>query len=221
MIGAASPRPATSPWVRAVIDYAGPVAFIVGFFAMHRNLAAATWWLVGGSVLSLVTSRIFTSRIAPMPLLWGGAALVFGLLSLVFHDTRFIKVKVTVVDAALGCFLLGSLFYERVPLKLLTFGRWSPNRSNPLSLMLGDAVKLSEEAWRKLTFRYGLFFLVMAALNEAVWRTQSDTTWALFRMPGLLILAGLFAVTQLPMMMREARHAEAARAAGELTQLQE
>ena len=208
MTDAASPRSATAPWVRAVIDYAGPVAFIVGFFAMHRNLAAATWWLVGGSAAALAFSLAVTRRIALMPLIWGGAALVFGVLTLVFHDTRIIKMKTTAIDGALALFLLGSLAFRR-------------GGGGALRVLLGEAVSLSERGWRVLTFRYGLFFLGMAALNEAVWRTQSDTTWALFRMPGLLILAGLFAVTQLPMMMREARHAEAARAAGELTQLQE
>ena len=204
-------RPAAAPaapWVRATIDYLGPVAFIVGFFAMHRNLAAATWWLVGGSAAALAFSLVMTRRVALLPLIWGGSALVFGLLTLAFHDTRFVKIKTTAIDGALGLFLLGSLALRR-------------SGGGALRVLLGEAVSLSDRGWRVLTGRYGVFFLVMAGLNEAVWRTQSDTVWALFRMPGLLVLAGLFALTQLPMMMREARHAEAAKAAGELTQVQE
>ena len=202
-----SASPATPPWARAVIDYAGPLAFLLGFFVMHRNLAAATWWLVGGSAVALAVSLAVTRRIAPMPLLWGGAALVFGVLTLVLHDTRFVKIKTTVIDGALGTFLLGSW----------TLRRGKPG-GGPLRLLLGEAVKLSDEGWRALTWRYGVFFLVMAALNELVWRTQSDAVWVLFRMPGLLILAGLFALTQLPMMLGEAKRAEAAAA---LTELQE
>jgi len=61
---------------------------------------------------------------------------------------------------------------------------------------------LPDEAWRKLTVRYSLFFLAMAGLNEWVWRTQSDAHWVLFRMPGLWILALLFSFTQVPLMMK-------------------
>ena len=50
----------------------------------------------------------------------------------------------------------------------------------------------------------------MAALNEVIWRTQSDAVWVMFRFPGLVILALLFAFTQVPTMMKEARAAEVA-----------
>ncbi len=207
MTDPARARPADPPWVRGVIDYLGPAAFIAGFFLSGRNLQAATWWLVGGSAAAIVFSLVRTRRVAPLPLIWGGSALVFGLLTLAFHDTRFVKIKTTVIDGVLGLALLGSL---------------ALGRTGPLRVLLGDAVKLSERGWRALTWRYGVFFLVMAGLNEAIWRTQSDTTWALFRMPGLLILAVLFALTQLPMMMREAREAEtAADTTAALAELQE
>ena len=210
-----SVRPAPAPWVRAAIDYLGPVAFIVGFFVMGRNLAAATWWLVAGSAGALALSLVATRRIAPLPLVWGVAALLFGVLSLVFHDKNILKIKTTIVDGLLGLGLIGSL----------GLGRVAPG--GVLRLLLGEAVVLSDRGWRALTLRYGLFFLAMAAMNEVIRRTQSDTVWALFRMPGLLILAGLFAVTQLPMMMREAKAAEAAatlapgEAAAALTELQD
>ena len=204
-------RPAPAPWMLAVVDYLGPVAFIAGFFLMHRSLSAATWWLVGGSAAALVFSLAVLRRIALPPLIWGAAALVFGALTLLFHDTRILKMKTTAIDGALALFLLASL----------VVGRGRRGGGGALRLLLGEAVSLSDRGWRTLTLRYGLFFAAMAGLNELVWRTQSDTVWALFRMPGLLILAGLFALTQLPMMMREAREADPTEAAGALTELQE
>ncbi|CAN5263830.1 inner membrane-spanning protein YciB [soil metagenome] len=195
-------RRESPPWLKAVVDYLGPVAFLIGFFVMGRNLLFATWWLVGGSAVALLLSLIVVRRVPPMPLIWGGAALIFGTLSLIFHDTTFVKMKTTFVDLALA----SALFIG------LRIGK------NPLKLMMGDALKLTETGWRKLTIRYGLFFLAMAVLNEIIWRTQPDSVWVLFRMPGLLILAALFAVTQLPMMMKDMKAAEAAAA---LTELQE
>ena len=200
--GPASSRPAPPAWLRPAVDYLGPLAFMVGFFLTGRNLVHATWWLVAGSFAALALSYAMERRIAPLPLIWGGAALVFGVLTLVFHDPTIVKMKTTFIDLALGVALLGGLALRR----------------NVLKLLMGDALKLSEEGWRKLAFRYALFFLAMAALNEVVWRTQPDSVWVLFRMPGLLILALAFAATQVPMMLKEARTFETA---AKLTELQE
>jgi len=78
-------------------------------------------------------------------------------------------------------------------------------RKNPLKMLLGDAVKMPEEGWRKLTLNYGLFFLALAAVNEVVWRTQPDDIWVVFRFPGLLILSVLFSFAQVPLMMKYAK----------------
>jgi intracellular septation protein len=67
---------------------------------------------------------------------------------------------------------------------------------------------MPDGAWRTLTLRYGVFFLCMAALNETVWRTQTEQTWVWFRFPGLQILAILFSVTQAPFMMKHAKEHE-------------
>jgi intracellular septation protein len=196
----AAPRRESPPWLKAAVDYLGPAAFFLGFFLGGRNLLGATFWLVGGSAVALLLSLAVVRRIPPMPLIWGGAALLFGSLSLIFHDPVFVKMKTTFVDLALAA----ALFIG------LQLGR------NPLKLMMGEALKLTDAGWRTLTLRYAAFFVAMAVLNEVIWRTQPDAVWVVFRMPGLLILAALFAVTQLPMMMKDMKAAEAAAALAEL-----
>ena len=188
--------PAARKWVRGVVDYGGLVAFLIGFFlnrgggmTSQEALVQATWWLVGGSLLGLVVGFVFEKRIAPFPLIAGGAALVFGGLTLFFHDVRFVKLKPTVMNSLFGVALLGGLIL----------------RKNPLKLLLGDAVKMPDEGWRKLTLNYGLFFLALAGLNEIVWRTQPDDIWVVFRFPGLLILTVLFGFAQVPLMMKYAK----------------
>ena len=71
-------------------------------------------------------------------------------------------------------------------------------------LLMNGLVPLTERGVRLLTLRFGLFFIAMAGLNEIVWRTQPEPTWVLFRMPGLLILSLVFALSQTPLMLREA-----------------
>jgi len=173
-------------WVRWFVDYSALAIFLVAFFATGRDLTKATWALVAGSALALVVGVAVERRVAPFPAIAGGAALVFGGLTLVFDDPRFLKIKPTVMNGIFGLALLGGMAL----------------RKNPLKLILGDSLRMPDEIWRRLTIRYALMFLALAALNEAVWRTQSDSVWVLFRFPGLSILMVLFTFSQLPLLMR-------------------
>jgi intracellular septation protein len=184
------------------IDYAGPAAFLAAYLLLGRNILTATWALVAASALALGVGFAVERRVAPLPLIWGLAALVFGVLTLVFHDPRIIKMKTTIIDAALGLGLLGGLALGHSPIRIL----------------MGDSITLPEAAWRKLTLRFGLFFLVLAGANELVWRTQPEAIWVAFRFPGLLIVSLVFAGTQIPLMMKQA---EAAQAAVHLAETQE
>ena len=177
----------TRSLIRSGVDYAGPLAFLLGYL-ITRNLLTATWALVGASGLALIVGYVVERRIAPMPLFAGLTALIFGTLTLVFHDTRFVKIKPTVINAVLAGVMLGGVWLKK----------------NPLKALLGDALKLPDPAWRTLTLRYGVFFLFTAILNESVWRTQPDGVWIWFRMPGLQILALVFSLSQVPLMLKHA-----------------
>lgn len=180
--------PKAHRWVRAIVDYGGLACWLAAYFLGGRNLVNATWALVAGSAVALLIGFVVERRIAPFPLIAGGAGLVFGSLTLAFHDARFLKIKPTVMNLAFGVALLGGLALGK----------------NPLKLLLGESFPMADEGWKKLTLRYGVFFLALAALNEAIWRTQPDTTWVLFRFPGLMVLTVAFALTQAPLMMKYA-----------------
>jgi intracellular septation protein len=202
--------------VRLIVDFGGLAAFLVGYFGpsvsirwspfavavtgfAERNLIAATWWLVAGSALALLVGFVVERRIAPLPLFGGLAALVFGGLTLIFHDEHFLFIKPTIINLTLGGVMLGGLLLGRSPLKLLFNG----------------ALTLSEAGWRRLTLRFGLFYLVLAGLNELVWRAVDKgvidkDVWVWFRFPGLLLLTLAFALTQAPMMVRDKKSLEQA-----------
>lgn len=182
----------THKTVRAVVDYGGLAVFALGFILTH-DLIKATWWLVIGSAAALAIGFAVERRVAPMPLIAGGAALIFGALTLVFHNPAFIKAKPTVVNLLFAAGLLGGLAM----------------RKNPLKMLLGESLTLPDAAWRSLSVRYALFFAAMAILNLVVWKTMSDAAWVYFRFPGLLILALLFSLTQVPFMMKNMKEAEA------------
>lgn len=183
-------------WVRGVVDFGGLAAFLAAFVYFRvtgveqsEAMLQATWALVAGSAVSLLIGLVVERRIAPLPLMGGLAALLFGSLALVFHDPRLLKIKPTVMNTLFGVALLGGLVL----------------RKNPLKLMLGASFQMPDEGWRRLTLHYGLFFLALAALNEVVWRTQPDDVWVVFRFPGLLILSVVFSFSQVPLMMKYAK----------------
>ena len=61
---------------------------------------------------------------------------------------------------------------------------------------------MTDEGWRKLTWRWAFFFLALAVLNEIVWRTQTTDLWVKFKTFGFLPLTLLFALSQAPLIMK-------------------
>jgi len=172
-------------WVRHFVDYAGLAAFLI-VLAVTRSAVTATWGLVAGAAAALLVGLVFEKRLAPMPLVTGVLALFFGGLTLFLHDERFIKIKPTILYVGFAVFLFAGLLRGK----------------NPLRALMGDAFHLPDDAVRKLTLRYGVFFLALAVANEAVWRTQSTMTWALFKFPGTVAIIFIFSMAQAPLLMK-------------------
>lgn len=179
--------------LRQAIDFGALVAFM-GSYAFLRfvqgqdskeALIAATWVLVGASAIALLAGWILEKRLAPLPLFSGLFALVFGTLTIFFHDPNLLKIKITVQNLALSTILLGSLVFNKAAFKYL----------------LGSAFNLTDEGWRGLTLRYGLFFLAVAIVNETIWRTQSDDFWVAFR-GGLWMASAAFGIWQVFFIMK-------------------
>ncbi len=53
-----------------------------------------------------------------------------------------------------------------------------------------------------MTLRFAVFFIVMAGVNELVWRTQTTDVWVTFKVFGILGLTLVFAASQAPLMRR-------------------
>ncbi len=173
-------RPRTA--VRGAVDFAGPLAFFLVYVAT-RNMMFAAWALLAGAVLSLATDFALDRRLAPLPLTLGCAAVLLAGLALLTHDPSLVKLETSLHNAAIGGFLLAGLALGY----------------NPLRLVLGRFLFLTEAGWWTLCLRIGLYHLAAAALNEIVWRTQPDAVWAVFKFPVLTIIHLLFYATQIPL----------------------
>jgi intracellular septation protein len=169
--------------VKLLIE-AGP---LVAFFL--TNWLAGIFWGTGifmaATAAALLLSWLLTRKLAIMPLISAGFVAVFGILTLWLHDDTFIKVKVTLINGLFGVLLLGGLLFGQTFLKFV----------------MGEALKMTDEGWRSLTIRWGIFFLCIAVVNEVVWRSVSTDTWVNFKV-ALLPVTLVFALLQAPMMTK-------------------
>ena len=172
------------PFLKLTLDI-GP---LILFFAANAKFGiyTATATFMAAVLIALAVSYVLTKHLAVMPLVTAVIVLVFGGLTLVLHDDLFIKLKPTIIYVLFGGTLLGGL----------AFGK-------PLLGMVFDSVfHLREEGWRKLTWRWALFFFALAILNEIVWRTQTTDFWVSFKLFGVVPLTFLFAALQVPLLTK-------------------
>ncbi|MFG1393045.1 septation protein A [Xanthobacter agilis] len=189
---ATSPRsadsPARRPSMSPVLKIGLEVGPLVLFFAANAygGIYVATGAFMVATFAALALMWVLARRIAVMPLVSAAVVLVFGTLTLWLQDDHFIKMKPTIINAAFGALLLGGLVAKK-PL---------------LPYVFDGMVKLTDAGWRALSIRWGVFFLVMAVVNEVVWRLFSTDTWVAFKTFGYLPLTLAFAMAQAPLMSR-------------------
>jgi intracellular septation protein len=179
-------KPQLNPALKLALDL-GPLLI---FFAVNSRFGifAATGAFMAAIVIALAVAYALTRHLPIMPLVTAIVVVVFGTLTLVLHDELFIKVKPTIIYVLFGFVLLLGL----------AFGK------SLLGVVFDSVFHLTEEGWRKLTLRWALFFLMLALLNEIVWRTQTTDVWVSFKVFGVVPLTFLFAALQYPLLTKHA-----------------
>ena len=178
----AKPAPAI-PLMRLLTDL-GPLILFFASFEVYGIFVATAAFMV--AVLVALGFGYWRERkVLPMPLFTAVLVLIFGGLTLYLKNDMFIKMKPTVLYAFFGVLLIGGLSFNRLFIKYV----------------FAQAFELSETGWRKLTWRWGLFFVTLAGVNEAVWRNFSTSTWVDFKVWGIMPLIFLFALAQTPLVL--------------------
>ena len=170
--------------VRVLSDL-GPLVLFFATFELYGIYAATAVFML--TVLMTLAFGYWRERkLSPMPLFTAVLVLVFGGLTLYLKNDMFIKMKPTVLYAAFGILLVGGLRFNRLFIKYA----------------FEQAFDLTEKGWRKLTYRWGYFFLALAALNEIVWRNFSTGVWVDFKVWAIMPIIFLFALSQTPLVMK-------------------
>lgn len=171
-------KPANSPWVRLVSDL-GPA--LVFFFAyQHSNKNGVPEWAQGlaGDKAVLFATLVFLPAaiagfafsywrersISPIGLFSFVMIGVFSGLALWLKNDIFIKMRPTLIYALMGSVLLASVVFKR----------------NILKSLFSGALHMPEIQWQGLATRAAIMYLSLSVINEAVWRTQTESTWVTY-----------------------------------------
>lgn len=164
-------------WLAGVLPFLGNIG---------GPLFIATALFMVATAIALALSWMLTRSLPIMPLVSGVIVLVFGALTLWLQNETFIKMKPTIVNGLFAAVLLGGLLFGR----------------SLLGYVFDAAFRLDAEGWRKLTLRWGLFFVFLAIANEVVWRGFPTDTWVAFKVWGIMPLTIIFTMAQMPLIMR-------------------
>jgi intracellular septation protein len=174
-----------NPQIRRLALDLGPLFLFFASFQL-AGIFAATGIFMVAVLAALGLGWHLEKKLSPIPLITAILVMIFGGLTLYLHNDTFIKMKPTILYAIFGVILLGGLLFNRLFIKYV----------------FAEAFDLTERGWRGLTWRWGIFFLILAALNETIWRNTSTATWVAFKVWGIMSLIFLFALAQTPFLLK-------------------
>ncbi|MEM6603975.1 MAG: septation protein IspZ [Pseudomonadota bacterium] len=177
-------------FLKIFIDYGAAFAFLLVYvteinlnlsFVPEGTLYQATAAMIIVTCLTLPICYMHLKSIPTKHIMLSILIIVFGGATIFLHDETFLKIKPTIFYVLIAATLLIGLKFQKYFLKTL----------------LGEAMHMQDMGWRIFTVRFGIFFIVMACLNEIIWRFLSTDIWVTFKFFGALPLMLLFFLLQI------------------------
>ena len=175
--------------IKILCDYLPLAVFFISykFIESPEPLICATINLMVATLIALIISYLATKKLSTMALFSGLLLGFFGTLTIVLKNDIFIKMKPTIINFLFAAILFFGYFKKKP---------W-------LSKLLGSQIKMSDQAWLKLSLRWAWFFIFLACLNEVIWRSFSTDFWVQFKVFGMIPISLIFTILQVPFMNRE------------------
>jgi intracellular septation protein len=192
-------KPSGPPgWLTFAVDF-GPLLVFFATYKLYGDggigaMLTATLAFMVAIAVAIIVGLTVLRRVSPMS--WISAILIlgFGALTVYFHDPKFIQLKPTIIYALFAAMLLGGLAMGK-PLLRWLFGPIFPG--------------LSDAGWLKLTRNWALFFVALGVANEIMRATLSFDTWLTVKVWGVTAACLVFAVANMPMLLRHGLDPEA------------
>jgi intracellular septation protein len=172
-------------WLPAALDYVPLLIFFAAYKLLGIFEGTAVFMVAIAAAVGIALWKV--GRVSPM--MWMSAILVivFGGLTIYFHDQSFIQKKPTIIYAILSAMLFFGVLRGKPMLKyVLEHGYHG----------------LSETGWLILSRNWAWFFAAMALANEFLRASVSFETWLLTKIWGFTAASMLFAAANVPMLMK-------------------
>ena len=180
-------------FIKFATDFGPLLAFFIIYYKNDKDLVSAIPALIIATLIAICVIYMLEKRIPILPLMGAVLVCLFGGLTIFFDNPIFIYLKPTIINLIFAF----ALFFGKVVLN-----------KNFLKKLFESSIKLEEAGWDKLIIRWVGFFIFLAILNEAVWRTQTDELWINFKVWGILPITFIFTAFQLPLIQKYKKNEE-------------
>ena len=174
-------------FIKFATDFGPLLAFFIIYYKNDKDLVSAIPALIIATLIAICVIYMLEKRIPILPLMGAVLVCLFGGLTIFFDNPIFIYLKPTIINLIFAF----ALFFGKVVLN-----------KNFLKKLFESSIKLEEAGWDKLIIRWIGFFIFLAILNEAVWRTQTEEFWVNFKVWGILPITFIFTAFQLPLIQK-------------------
>ena len=174
-------------FIKFATDFGPLLAFFIIYYKNDKDLVSAIPALIIATLIAICVIYMLEKRIPILPLMGAILVCLFGGLTIFFDNPIFIYLKPTIINLIFAF----ALFFGKVVLN-----------KNFLKKLFESSIKLEEAGWDKLIIRWVGFFIFLAILNEAVWRTQTEEFWINFKVWGILPITFIFTAFQLPLIQK-------------------
>jgi intracellular septation protein len=178
---------------RLLLDLGPLLVFLIGYWTT-KDMFLSTGIFMVATIVTIVVSKLTAGHVSPLLWFSGVMVLALGGLTIWLHDETFIKIKPTIYYVMVAGILFFGLLTKRPTLKLVLGGAYPG---------------LTERGWTLLSRNWALFFVAMALANEVVWRTRTTDFWLAYKLWGAMPATFLFALANIPMLMKHGMNAEA------------
>ena len=172
--------------MKQLFEFFPLIVFFAVYYKSDKDLYLSIAAVIVATFISLIAIYFKERKISTMMLVSTIILVVFGGLSIFLKNEIFFKMKPTIINALFAAVLIGSTLINKPVLKLL----------------LNSSLKLTNEGWGLMNKMWSSFFILLAVLNEIVWRTQTTDVWVNFKVFGIMGITIVFTIIQIPLLKK-------------------